>query len=48
MPWDSRMKVRRKPRAEAEQQLVWAEEKENENREESGCEVNTVPEISRL
>ena len=35
-------------RAEAEQQLVWAKQKENGNQEESGSEVDTVPEVSHL
>lgn len=35
-------------RAEAEQQLVWAKQKENGNQEESGSEVDTVPEVSYL
>lgn len=40
--------MKRKLRAEAEQQLIWVKEKENGNQEESGSEVDTVPEVSHV
>lgn len=39
--------MKRKLRTEAEQQLVWAKE-ENGNQEESGSEVDIVPEVSHV